>query len=354
MTASVVKRNLDYAANPANNSPVMDIYVPKDTKTAANNRKRTVTVTFPSSNPFPFQGLGSVHMVCSKGLANRSSLVNGADGSGPYKMVSASPGSKYRFKLRKGYKWGPNGSTSKGMPAKVVLKVITNETTAANLLLTGGLNIATVTGPDRSRLQKAKLFKRVVVAQPGEIWFNEKQGHPTASAAVRKGIVQALHLGQFGKVFTSGNGVPMKQLTLQTFTPCSGNSVKGNVPKHNLAAARTALSSHPSLKLVYPNDGGASAGAAMTLAQQDLDAAGATATLDGMTTPGLLGTLFGSGNWDIALVPLGVSAPTQAVPFFSGPTPPNGNNFAGINNAKYGSQVASALKTTGATSCGHW
>ena len=118
--------------------------------------------------------------------------------------MSASPGSKYTFTLRKGYAWGPNGATSKGMPAKVVLKVVTNETTAANELLTGEVNIATVTGPDRTRLEKAKLFKRVVAAEPGEIWFNEKKGHPTSNVTVRKGIIQALQLGQVGKVFTSG------------------------------------------------------------------------------------------------------------------------------------------------------
>jgi peptide/nickel transport system substrate-binding protein len=355
MTASVVKKNLDYIANKANSSPLMNLYVPQDSKTVANNRKRTVTVRFPSANPFPLQGLSSVHLVCSKGLANPNSLLNGADGSGPYKLVKAAPGNKYTLTLRKAYKWGPNGATSKGMPAKVVLQVVTNETTAANEILTGQLNIATVTGPDRSRLEKAKLFKKVVVAEPGDIWFNETNGHPTASAAVRRGIVQAMQLGQIGKVFTSGDGVPMKQLTLQTFTPCPGNSVKGNVPKHNLTAARTALSGHPSLKILFPNDGGPAPGAAMTLAQQQLDAAGANVQLDGTTTPNLLGTLFGSGDWDIALVPLGVSAPTQLVPFLSGPVPANnGNNFAGINNAKYGSQVASALKTTGATSCRHW
>jgi peptide/nickel transport system substrate-binding protein len=355
MTASVVKRNLDYIANKANGSPLLGLYVPQDTTTVANNKKRQVTVTFPSADPFPLQGLGSVHMVCSKGIANRSRLLNGADGSGPYKLVKASPGAKYTFALRKAYKWGPNGATSKGMPAKVVLQVVTSETTAANELLTSQLNIATVTGPDRTRLEKAKLFKKVVVAEPGEIWFNENNGHATASASVRRGIVQTLQLGQLGKVFTSGDGVPMKQLTLQTFTPCSGNSVKGNVPKHNAAAASSALSGHPSLKLLYANDGGPGSGAAMTLAQQELDAAGANASLDGTTTPNLLGTLFGSGNWDVALVPLGVSAPTQLVPFLSGPAPAgNGDNFAGIANATYGSQVASALKSTGATSCGHW
>ncbi len=234
LTASTVKKNFDYIADGSNSSPLMNLYVPQNSTTAANNKKRMVTVTFPSANPFAVQGLGAVHIVCAKGLANRNMLLNGADGSGPYKLVSVSPGSKYTFALRKGYTWGPNGSTSKGMPAKVVLDVVTNETTAANELLTGQVNIATVTGPDRGRLQKAKLFKRVVAAQPGDIWFNEKKGHPTSNVTVRKGIIQALQVGQLGKVFTSGNGVPMKQLTLKSFTPCAGDSVTGNVPKHNL------------------------------------------------------------------------------------------------------------------------
>ena len=210
MTATVVKRNLDYVADAKNNSPLLGLYVPENSTTVANNRTRTVTVTFPSANPFPLQGLGSVHMICPKGLANRNSLLNGADGSGPYKLTKVSPGSRYTMQLRKGYRWGPGGSTSAGMPATVVLRVVSNESTAANLLLTGGLNIATVAGPDRARLEKAKLFKTVIVAAPGEIWFNENKGHPAANAAVRKGLVQALQLGQIGKVFTSGRGGPIE------------------------------------------------------------------------------------------------------------------------------------------------
>jgi peptide/nickel transport system substrate-binding protein len=356
LTASTVKKNFDYVANKANASPLMNLYVPQGSTTVANNKKRTVTVTFPTANPFPVQGLGAVHMVCSKGLANRGTLLNGADGSGPYKLVSVSPGSKYTFALRKGYAWGPNGSTSKGMPAKVVLDVITNETTAANELLTGGVNIATVTGSDRTRLEQAKLFKRVVAAQPGDIWFNEKKGHATSNVSVRKGVIKALQVKQLGKVLTSGDGVPMKQLTLPSFTPCGGNSVAGNVPAHSLAGAQKALSGHPSLTVLYPSDGGPSFAAAAALIQSQLAAAGDNnVKLDGTTTPNLLGTLFGGGNWDVAIVPLGLSVPSQFVPFLSGPAPAGGgDNFASIHNVAYGNQAAQAAKASGAKSCTHW
>jgi peptide/nickel transport system substrate-binding protein len=355
LTASTVKKNLDYVANASNSSPLMNLYVPENSTTAANNKTRTVTVTFPSANPFPVQGLGSVHIVCSKGLANRGMLLNGADGSGPYKMVSVSPGSKYTFALRKGYTWGPNGSTSKGMPAKVVLDVVTDPATAANELLSGGVNIATITSADRTRLEKAKLFKRVLAAQPGDIWFNEKKGHSTSNVSVRKGVIKALQVKQLGKVFTSGDGVPMKQLTLPSFTPCAGNTVAGNVPAHSLAGAKKALSGHPSLTILYPSDlPGAVASAA--LLQNQLSAAGDNnVTLDGQTTPNLLGTLFGGGNWDVAIVPLGVSAPSQLVPFLSGAAPAGGgDNFASIHNVAYGNQVAQAQNASGATSCTHW
>jgi peptide/nickel transport system substrate-binding protein len=355
LTASTVKQNFDYIANKANASP-LSVYVPNGTTTVANNKKRTVTVTFPSPDPFPIQGVGAVHIVCSKGLTNQGSLLNGADGSGPYKLVKVSPGSQYTLALRKGYTWGPGGKTSKGMPAKVVLQVVTNETTAANELLTGEVNIATVGGADRTRLEKAKLFKRVVAAEPGLLWFNETKGHATSNVTVRKGIVEALQTGQLGKVFTSGDGVLMKQLTLPSFTPCSGNSVKGNVPAHNLAKAQKALSGHPSLKLLYATDGGPGSPAAMALAQQQLNAAGDNnVTLDGVTGNNLLGVLFGGGDWDVALVPLGVSAPAQLVPFLSGATPAKGgDNFAAIHNVTYLNQTAAAVKASGAKSCTNW
>jgi peptide/nickel transport system substrate-binding protein len=354
LTASTVKANLDFVGNPANKSPLLGVYVPPNPTVVANDKTRTVTVTMQAPNPFPLQSLGSVHMVCPRGLANRSALVHGAVGSGPYKLTKVAQGSQYTLSLRKGYTWGPGGATSSGMPATVVLKVVSNETTAANLLLTGGLNIAVVSGPDRSRLDKAKLPKQLLAAQPGEIWFNENKGHPGAEASVRRGLVQALNLSQLGAVYTSGRGVPMRQLTLQTFAPCAGNSVKGNAPAYNPGAARGALGSHPALKLLYPTDGGSGFSSMMELAQQQLNAVGASATLAGTTTANLQAVLFGTGDWDVALVPIGVSSPAQLVSFLSGPTPPNGANFAGIDNAQYSSHVAAAMKQAGAAGCKDW
>jgi len=355
MTASVVKQNLDFVGNPANKSPLLGLFMPVGATVTASNSARTVVVTTNTPNPFMIQGLALVQLVCSKGLANRALLDHGTDGTGPYALTGAVPGDHYTFAVRKGYAWGPNGATTavNGLPAKVTVKVVVNETTAANLLLTGGLNIASIGGPDRTRLAKAKLFNIVSPAQPNEILFNESPGHPAANPAVRKALVQALNLGQIGKVVTSGFGLKMTQLSLQNFTPCAGDSVTGNVPAFNTSAAKSGIGG-ASVKLLYASDEGPSYAPAAELAQEQLSAAGAKVTLDPQSTANLQGTLFGTGDWDIVIIGIGVANPAQFTAFVSGPAPPHGTNFADINNADYKLAVSRAVRRVGTEGCKYW
>jgi peptide/nickel transport system substrate-binding protein len=355
MTASVVKQNLDFVGNPANKSPLLGLFMPIGATVTANSGARTVTVTTSTPQPFMIQGLALVQLVCSKGLADRTILDHGTDGTGPYKLTGAVPGDHYTFSVRTGYKWGPNGATTavSGLPAKVTLKVVTNETTAANLLLTGGVNLATIGGPDRTRLNKAHLFSTVTAAQPNELFFNENPGHPGANPAVRKALVQALNLGQLGTVATSARGLRMTQLSLQNFTPCAGNSVAGSVPAYNPSAARSALSG-TSVKLLYATDAGPSYPPTAELAQAQLSSAGAKVTLEPQSTAVLQGTIFCSGDWDVLIIGIGVANPSQISGLISGPTPPHGTNFAGITNPDYKLAVTRATRRVGAGGCKYW
>ena len=65
----------------------------------------------------------------------------------------------------------------------------------------------------------------------------------------------------------------------------------------------------------------------------------------------LVNTVFSTGDWDVAWVPINVSSPDQLVPFLSGPATPEGNNFASIDNADYTSGVADAMKQNGTAGC---
>jgi peptide/nickel transport system substrate-binding protein len=357
MTASVIKKNLDFIATPTNRSPLLGIAVPPTATVTANDEAGTLVVTTKVPNPFLLQGLGLVQIVCDRGLSDRTLLEHGAIGSGPYRLVEAVTGDHYTFAVRRGYRWGQNGATTSaaGLPARVILRVVPNESTTANLMLTGAINVATISGDERARLDKQRLFRRIAIGLPLEFFFNEKAGHPAADPRVRRALIQAMNLRQIGSVATAGRGVPVTTLTRQDVTPCAGNSVTGSLPAYNAQAARSVLSgSSPTVKVIYPTDAIGSITPAMELAQQQLSVAGAKVTLAGMTTVALQGALFGTGDWDVAVLGIGVTSPAQLTPFFAGPAPPKGTNFSTVDNADYRGAVARANRRVGAAGCKYW
>ena len=98
------------------------------------------------------------------GLGERAHLASPAvdlethiAGSGPYTLVSAEHGNGVTWKRNDNWKWGPPGTSVKNLPETLIYKTITDDTTAANLLLTGGLTVAVVFGPDVQRLNASKL-----------------------------------------------------------------------------------------------------------------------------------------------------------------------------------------------------
>ena len=303
-------------------------------------------------------GLGLVQMVCAGGLENRNLLDRGALGSGPYRLVESVSGDHYTFQVRNGYRWGPNGATTAAqrLPARVILRVIPNETTAANLLLTRGLNVATIIGAERARLNGRGYFRRTTIAFPTELFFNQRQGRPAADARVRRAIVQAINLRQFGTVVASGRGVPVTQLTRQDVTPCPGNTVAGTVPAYNPGGARSVLNGRGTrLRIIFPTDAGiATINSAMELMQQQLSAAGVSVTLAGMSTAALQGAIFGTRMGVCGRDRDRRHQPGTLTPPLSGPTPPNGTNFSAMDNLVYRTAVARANRRVGRVGCRFW
>ena len=85
-------------------------------------------------------------------------LATKTDGTGPYALTQAVSNDHYTLTKHAGYTWGPNGATTSaaGLPDTINVKIIPNETTAANLLLSGQLNAANIVGPDTARLEAAQ------------------------------------------------------------------------------------------------------------------------------------------------------------------------------------------------------
>jgi peptide/nickel transport system substrate-binding protein len=91
------------------------------------------------------------------------------------------------------------------------------------------------------------------------------------------------------------------------------------------------------------------------LIQKEWSSLGVQVTLTGVSQADISSVLFGGTTpWGAAIIPLGVPLPTNLVGFLSGPTPPNGTNFASIENATYNADVKAASSLTGAAGCPKW
>jgi peptide/nickel transport system substrate-binding protein len=355
LTASDVAANLTYLSDPKNKSPFLGVFYPAGATAKGDDQAGTVSIELAANSPFVLAGLANLPIVCRAGLDDRKSLAATSSGTGPYQLTQAVPGSQYTYKIRDGYTWGPDGASTavKGMPDTIVMKIVQNASTAANLLLSGGLNAAHIGGPDAARLDAAKLFSASTPHLIGEQWYNQGKGHQTADPAVRKALTQALDLPQLAQVLTAGHGGPATTLAVSQPAACPGDSVSGNLPAHDPAAAKAALASAgiSRLTFLYDNTGGSASAAAAELAVQQWKAAGIDVQAKAQNGTAIQQTIFGSGDWDIAWIPLNVNAPDQLVPFLSGPASPNGTNFAGIHNPDYEAGVAKAAALSGSDSC---
>jgi peptide/nickel transport system substrate-binding protein len=369
-TAQTAADNITWVGNPANKSPFLGAFLPAGATAKASGS--TLTLTLASPAPFVLQGLASLPMVCDAGLKDRASLATKTLGTGPYVLDEAAANDHYTYSVNKDYTWGPNGATTKekGLPAKVVAKIVTNETTAANLLLSGDLNAATIVGPDRDRLSAAKLYETKTPAVIGEQWYNQAAGRPTADPVVRQALTQALDFAKLQKVLTSNSGENATQLAVLPPTGCNYDAVSGNVPATDLNAAKAALDSagwvvgsdgirakngqQLSLSFLYANVLGAGGTAAAELATDAWKQLGVKVDAKQQDDTALAGTLFGAGQWDITWIPVNVSSPDQLVGFLSGPAVPNGANFASIKNQTYTDAVTKAMSMSGTESCDSW
>ncbi|WP_328326613.1 ABC transporter substrate-binding protein [Kribbella sp. NBC_00382] len=373
LTATTVAANINFVGNPASKSTRIGVFVPAGAKAVGDDAAGTVTVTAAAPDAFLVRNIGGLHIVCDKGMKDRKLLKQGSEGTGMYKVAEAVPGDHYTLTRRKEYAWGPGDfkADQPGLADKVVLKVVANETTAANLLISGGVNIAAIAGPDKQRLEAQQLFNRSAGTPLGELWFNQKAGLPTADLAVRKALTQALDLTQLGKVITAGTGKPTTSFVVPGTGPCNDDTVTGNIPGHDLDAAKAALDAAGwkvgaggirekggaklSLVFYYLNSLGATLQSGAELLQKAWGEVGVDVSLKAVSTAEISTVILaGQGTWHAGLIPLTVNLPSQLVSFMSGTGPPNGGNFSSIKNPEYDAAIAKASKIAGADGCADW
>lgn len=373
LTPSDVAADFNYVKNPGTLSAWVQLTVPMSYTASADDAADTVTIT--TAQPFGMllNGAGSLPIVCPKGLRDPASLDHATDGTGPYQVISYVADDHYTLQARSGYAWGPNGATNAapGSPKTVKIEFVQNESTSANELLSGEINAAQVTGPDRSRLDSTPSLKRYdIPVMVGELNLNEAAGRVLADPAVRKAMAQALNMPAIAKVGTNNLGSVATNMMVESPVTCPGNETAGNLPTGGASAAGQTLSAagwtqgaggvrakggqQLTLNMIY-QVGAPQTVSAVELIAQELGAVGIKANLRGLTQNAFLSALYTTEDFDVYYSGINLEFPFMMTSYYGGATPAKGGrNAGGIVNQDFNSLSAQALSSSGASACTLW
>ena len=308
-------------------------------------------------------------IMCPSGIANPSTLKDKPAGSGPYSLDSAAHGDTLTASLRSDWAWGPEGVTAKthGLPAKVIFKVVASDTTAANLVTTGGADLSKVLGPDVTRLQADRSLteKDAHATYAYPLVINQTTGRPGADVTVRQAIFTAIDPKAWNQAANGGRGI----VSTSFLTPdanCYDPATKSLAPTPSIDKAKAMLTS-----------------AGYTLSGGTLQKDGKPVTIivlgrpDYNAGPDYLGSTlqqlgfkidlrnveslsyasaYQKGDWDITVNFLPTSNPEPGVniAFFTGSAPPKGTNFARNLDDRVSAETTTALQAPLTDRCKLW
>jgi peptide/nickel transport system substrate-binding protein len=337
--------------------------------------------TFTTGAPFSNLVYGfadpAASVICAAGISNPSQLQTQMFGSGAYTLAEAVHNDHVTFKLRNNWTWGPNGASAKspGIPATLIYKIVTSETTAANLLETGGLNLALISGPDIPRLiaDTSLIHKTAPVSTSQLMVFNQAAGHITEDIVVRQALQTAVDPAGWCRSSNAGFCVATTSY-LASNAPCYDPTTAKLIPKPSVTAAKKVLTdagwapgsdgtmAKNGQKLTVNLLGGTfqNTGPDYLLAQ--FKALGANVVFTKVDFAAYAADLQGAHfTWDVTVAALSsatsfAALPSNfAVPFMSGPTlAKGGRNLYSIIDPEIDADVAAALATTGSGTCPAW
>jgi peptide/nickel transport system substrate-binding protein len=374
VTPSVIAEDFAYIKNPKNGSPYIGVAVPSaDFTYQADDSASTFTLTLAHPFDFLLQSLAFFPIVCGQGAKNPASLSESASGSGPYTLSQALPNNHYTLVKRAGYSWGPSGATTSaaGLPDKVVVDIVSSETTAANEMLSGSLNAAVINGPDRKRLTGSGYSTQQAVNGGIDLLFNESKSRVTSDPDVRKALTMTINRPQCSSVVTEGlTSAAGTSVSPAQPLACDDSAAASSIPGYNPSAAAALLTSDGwkpgpggirtkdgkqlAVTAPYLNTAGGNA-SAMDLIAAAWKTLGVQVTLDPVTNVDFSGIVFATGDYDVSPI-TDFANPYQSTltGLLAGPPPPTGINAGNVNDPQYASLSAKALETDGAAGCQLW
>lgn len=346
LSAKTVAASLNRLFDPATKSSLVTqaIGAGNTAKATATGDSVTITLARPWSDLLAGMAGPYAAIVCENGLADPTTLSTKPSGTGAFVAESQVTGSTYTMTRRSDYSWGPKYSAPAAgdLPKKLVLKVVDDENTRANLMATGDLQIGSFSSDGWKRFESAKGIDIEKSAQSDTmLFFNESSGHPTADKAVRIAIAQAVDRAALNKVQSFGEGELLTSIGQSSYE-CFDPDSPAQLPKADPAAAAQALKG-VSLRIIGTNI--LAGGDANDYLQATLQAAGATVTVNTMDNQAWVSDLFaGKNDWDLTIFVYGnrLSSLVQVGNFMVGSAPPKGLNIGAIDNPAAAAAFAKA------------
>ncbi len=369
---SVVAASLERMGAPETKAPYTYRVIGTDGyKVTHDDAAGTVTIT--TAKPFSdlLTGLAMpfASIICPAGLKDPASLQSQPAGSGPYTLEKAVRGDSYTLAARPNYTWGRKGRTTADAPSKIVFRVMESNTTAANALVTGDLDIGSVLGQDLDRVAANPDLFRLDGINFGSFFmlFNQAKGRPSADPVVRRALAMAVNREDYLKAQFFGQGkVASSYIAPQV--PCFASKAEELIPKYDPKAAQKLLLDNgwtlgsdskltkdgKQLKLKVIGYTGQNSGPEYLA--ESFNAIGAASDLAVTDFDTFGGALFGTGDWDISSFPFNppMPSPNTITGFVSGPAPDKGSNVGSVQNDTFVSERLEALKNIGDERCKHW
>lgn len=373
ITPSVIAKNFAWLKNPANPSMDVGALIPnRNFSYSADDANHTFRLTLAAPYSELLDSLTYLPMVCGAAANDPASLTTTSSGSGPFVLTSATPNSQYVMTRRKGYDWGFEGGTTSaaGFPSKVVMEIVPDETTEANLLISKQINAAVINGPDRHRVAAAGATSEKQVSGDVVMMFNQSSGRVTADRAVRLALTMATQRALIARAVTE-QSLPTAGTSVSAEQPqvCDDAAAASAIPAYDVKSAEKLLTKDGwvagsngirskkgtplAIDLVYSTGTPGTSNAAILLAAE-WKAIGVDVTITPMTQAAYVAAVFATGDFDAVLSQFSNPFPSTLVGLLSGPFPPNGTNAGHITDAAYSAAATLAMKTPGAKGCADW
>ena len=369
LTPSDVKATFDYVVNDASDSQYNGVYVPEGVQVTADDSANTVTFKVDQPYSFLAEAVGQLPIVCPAGLKDPKAMDTQTFGTGPYQLKDMKAGQSYTYERNDQYESGlPDGTKITDLPKTIEASVVTDQSTEANMLVSGDLNLVKLSGSTQDRIDTNtyKTFKGG--ATPMTAFFNQNSERVTGDKQVRKAIATAMDRTKLAAAITGGKGKVMKTILPGGSSICSDMDSSSAMPTFSEKKAESLLDEAGwkagsdgvrvkdgkklTIKLLYNSTSGAEVAAGVELMQKELKAIGVDAQL--APSDSYTDVLFSGGDWDIVVAGISASDPAQWYGILSGDVVPDGGNWTYNKDQEYFTLATAAGEQAGEDSCPAW